>query len=53
MKKNDDVREGKGFGYWDGAKKCMIRCFKCGMENWAPKVSSGNCAWCKFDANKK
>lgn len=24
----------------------LIRCPKCGLENWAPNVISGTCAWC-------
>ncbi len=49
-----DVREGKGFGYVDeDGKTCMIRCFKCGRENWSMAVSSGQCAFCGHDANEK
>lgn len=49
-----DIRKGKGFGYKVDANGhiCMIRCFKCGVENWAMTVSSGHCAWCGHDANK-
>lgn len=28
--------------------KLLIRCPKCGLENWAPAVSSGICAWCGY-----
>lgn len=51
---NDDIREGKGFGYEgkDGIR-CMIRCFKCGRENYAMAVPSGCCCWCGHDANAK
>lgn len=53
MSDRESVREGKGFGYRakDGSV-CMIRCFECGRENWAPAVASGRCAWCGHDANK-
>ena len=29
----------------------LIRCPKCGQENWAPQVATGTCAWCGYDAN--
>ena len=50
-----DIHKGKGFGYLDEktGKECMIRCYKCGKENWAMAVASGSCAWCGHDANKK
>lgn len=49
-----DLRKGKGFGYISSEKKiCMIRCFECGMENYAMAVSSGLCSNCGFDANAK
>jgi len=49
-----DIRKDKGFGYFDKERKrlCMIRCFKCGRENWAPTVASGDCAWCGHNPNK-
>lgn len=31
----------------------LIRCPKCGLENWGPSVYSGVCAWCGFDVNKE
>ena len=31
----------------------LVRCPKCGRENYAPNVSSGICTWCGFDANKE
>lgn len=32
---------GNGVGYEDkNGKLCMIRCFSCGRENWAPAVAS-------------
>lgn len=27
----------------------LIRCPRCGRENWAPSVAGGICAWCGFD----
>ena len=33
--------------------KILIRCPKCGKENYALAVATGICAWCKFDVNKK
>ena len=32
-------------------KTYLVRCPKCGRENYAPSVSSGVCAWCGYDAN--
>lgn len=34
-------------------KTYLVRCPKCKRENYALAVSSGICAWCGFDANKK
>ena len=49
-----DVRKDKGFGYkTDNGLVCMQRCFTCGRENWAPIVSSGQCAWCGYNPNDK
>ena len=28
----------------------LVRCPKCGRENWVPAVSSGTCAWCGYSA---
>ena len=30
----------------------LVRCPKCGRENYAPAVATGQCAWCGFDANE-
>lgn len=30
----------------------MIRCPKCGKENWAPQVASGVCSWCGYDGRE-
>lgn len=29
----------------------LVRCPKCGAENWSMAVATGVCCWCKFDAN--
>ncbi len=33
-------------------KVFMVRCEKCDLENWAPAVASGHCAWCGYDGNE-
>jgi ribosomal protein L37E len=54
MDEMSDFVEGKGSGFLSKeGKKCMIRCFSCGRENYAAAVMSGTCAWCGHDANKK
>ena len=30
----------------------LMRCPKCGKENWAPHVATGTCAWCGYDAHE-
>lgn len=30
----------------------MVRCPKCGKENWAPAVADGQCAWCGYKAKE-
>ena len=27
----------------------LVRCVRCGRENWAPAVASGYCAWCGWE----
>jgi ribosomal protein L37E len=54
----DDVRwEGtKGYGYRpkEGDRTIgLMRCPKCGAENYSMSVASGICFACGFDANKK
>lgn len=47
-----DIRKGKGYGFsGSDGRIYLVRCFKCGKENWAPAVATGKCAWCAFDAN--
>jgi hypothetical protein len=31
----------------------LIRCPACGLENWAPNVATGICAWCEYDGNEE
>ena len=40
--------------FWseESKKLYMQYCPKCGMENYAPAVASGICAWCGYDVNK-
>ena len=33
--------------------KLLIRCPKCGAENWAPMVAKGICCWCGYDSDKE
>lgn len=42
-----------GFGYIGKANKKigLTRCPICEKENYAPVVSTGECAWCYFNAN--
>ena len=30
----------------------LLRCPKCGRENWAMNVSAGFCTWCGYDAHE-
>ena len=48
------IIEGAGVGYKDeDGTICMIRCFRCGRENYAVAVPTGKCAFCGHDANKE
>ena len=38
--------------YPDSDTLLLIRCPKCGRENWAPQVVSGMCVWCGYDAHE-
>lgn len=48
-----ELKVKKGFGWYDKQRKAisMTRCFECGRENYAPAVTTGECAWCGYDAN--
>lgn len=51
---DNDLKKGKGRGFFSKDGKIYLkRCFECGLENWAIAVSSGQCAFCGFDANKE
>ena len=53
---SDDVTwEGGGSGYRskkDG-KICILKCPACKKENYAMAVSSGQCCWCGFTADRE
>jgi ribosomal protein L37E len=34
-------------------KLYLVRCHKCGKENYALNVSSGQCAWCGWSETKE
>lgn len=34
-------------------KVYLTRCPKCMLENWAPAVASGQCAWCGYQGKKE
>lgn len=38
--------------YPDTDDLLLIRCPKCGKENYAPNVISGICTWCGYDAHE-
>ncbi len=38
--------------YEDTDDLLLIKCPKCGRENWAPQVATGTCAWCGYDAHE-
>lgn len=43
----------RGYGFMTDEKTvALVICPSCGAENYAPKVISGSCAWCPFEANK-
>lgn len=55
---SDDVeftKDGKSIGFGFKSKEtgkiCLIRCPLCGRENYSMVVSSGDCAWCGYNAN--
>ena len=33
-------------------KVYLVRCPKCGRENWVGAVTYGVCCWCGYNANK-
>ena len=39
--------------YYPDTDTCLlIRCPKCGRENWAPNVATGICTWCGFNGRE-
>lgn len=36
----------------DDGRIGLVRCFKCGSENYAPNVLTGICSWCGMDVHK-
>jgi ribosomal protein L37E len=38
--------------YPDTDDLLLIRCPKCGRENYAPNVVLGICTWCGYDAHE-
>lgn len=38
--------------YEDTDTLLLIRCPKCGKENYAPNVALGICTWCGYDAHE-
>lgn len=36
----------------DDGTLLLIRCPKCGRENWALQVMTGKCCWCGYDAHE-
>lgn len=47
-----EQRTEKGYSLISDGKVFLMRCHKCGKENYALAVSSGQCAWCGYDANE-
>lgn len=41
-----------GDGEYAG-KIFLQRCPKCGLENWALAVATGNCAWCGYEGKEE
>lgn len=52
-KVKNDYFNNKGSGFIDeGGKRFLVRCFRCGTENYSMEVANGICAWCGYDWNK-
>ena len=43
----------KGYVFYEKGKPYLVRCPKCGLENWAPRVASGQCSWCGYKAPRE
>lgn len=51
--KNKPTVLAPGVEYYPGTKDLLlIRCPKCGKENYALNVSRGICTWCGYDAHE-
>lgn len=37
----------------DDGRIFLVRCPSCGRENYTPAVSSGQCAWCGYEAQEE
>ena len=37
----------------DEGEPYVVRCPRCKLENWAPAVASGQCAWCGWEEGKQ
>lgn len=47
------VKLARGVEYYpDTDTMLLIRCPKCGKENYAIAVASGRCCWCGFDGRE-
>jgi ribosomal protein L37E len=40
------------YGFISNDHVYLIRCPKCGLENYALNVATGTCSWCGYDGNK-
>lgn len=41
-----------GVEHYEDDTLLLIRCPKCGKENYAPNVAFGICTWCGYDAHE-
>lgn len=47
------MSEGEGHVFFDRGQAFLVRCPKCGRENYSMAVATGVCCWCGYDANLK
>ena len=47
-----EAEKGMEENFWSDGKFYMVRCPKCNKENYAPAVSTGQCAWCGYVLNR-
>lgn len=43
----------RGYAWKSNGKIFLKKCPKCILENWAPAVATGQCAWCGYKAMDK